>query len=167
MIPPKSPPTAPSRGALELARDATRTEFAWQWIATRDLRDVPRDLAGCAAVWAVPGSAYANTAGVLDAIRWARETRRPFLGTCGGFQHALIEFARHVAGLADADHAETNPRGESLAVTRLACSLVEQTATLRLAPGSLIRAATPATPPPKATGATTVRHRSFAPFSSA
>ena len=34
--------------------------------------------------------------GVLSAIRFARETGRPFLGTCGGFQHALIEYARNV-----------------------------------------------------------------------
>ena len=45
-------------------------------------------------MWTVPASPYENTAGALDAIRFARETRRPFLGTCGGFQHALIEFAR-------------------------------------------------------------------------
>jgi CTP synthase len=47
--------------------------------------------------------------GALDAIRWARETGRPFLGTCGGFQHALIEFARNVLGIKDADSTEMNP----------------------------------------------------------
>ena len=77
--------------------------------------------------------------GALAAIRWVRETKRPFLGTCGGFQHALIEFARNVAGLAAADHAETNPTGDTLVVAPLACSLVEQTGSIRFMPGSLIR----------------------------
>lgn len=51
----------------------------------------------------------------------------------------MIEFARDVLGLPDADHAETNPTSDTLVVTRLACSLVEQTNTLRLAPASLLR----------------------------
>ena len=72
---------------------------------------------------------------------FARETKRPFLGTCGGFQHALIEFARHVAGLAAADHAETNPTADTLVVAPLSCSMVERTGPIRFAPDSLIRAA--------------------------
>ena len=127
--------------ALELACAAAKYDTTWQWVATRDIRTAARDLKKFAAIWAVPASPYKNMAGALDAIRFARETGRPFLGTCGGFQHALIEFARNVLGLAAADHAETNPTGDALVVTRLACSLVEQTNTLRLASGSLIGAA--------------------------
>jgi CTP synthase (UTP-ammonia lyase) len=127
--------------ALARARAETNGSLDWRWVATRDIRDAARDLAEFAAVWVVPASPYENMSGALDAIRFARETKRPFLGTCGGFQHALIEFARNVAGLATADHAETNPDGDTLVVTQLACSLVEKTNTLRLAPGSLIRAA--------------------------
>lgn len=127
--------------ALELACAEIKSDLTWRWIATRDLRDPARDLATFSAVWAVPASPYENEAGALAAIRFARETRRPFLGTCGGFQHALIEFARNVAGLATADHAETNPAADTLIVTRLSCSLVAQTKTVRLVPGSLIHAA--------------------------
>lgn len=127
--------------ALELACAATDVRLRWEWVATRDLRDAPRDLARFSAVWAVPASPYENTAGALAAIRFARETKRPFLGTCGGFQHALIEFARHVVGFASADHAETNPDAALLVVTRLSCSLVEQNRNLRLVPGSLLHAA--------------------------
>ncbi|HVU22871.1 MAG TPA: CTP synthase [Opitutus sp.] len=127
--------------ALALARDDTGADLTWDWIHTSEIQDAPSDLASFAAVWVVPASPYANTAGALDAIRFARETRRPFLGTCGGFQHAVIEFARHVAGLAGADHAETNPSAPTLLVTPLACSLVEQTTPLRFVPGSLVHAA--------------------------
>jgi CTP synthase (UTP-ammonia lyase) len=127
--------------ALELARAATEADVTWRWVHTREIKEAARDLAGASGIWVVPASPYQNMAGALDAIQFARETKRPFLGTCGGFQHALIEFARNVAGLATADHAETNPSGDTLVVTRLACSLVEKSATLRLAPGSLIHAA--------------------------
>lgn len=127
--------------ALELARDALGVSLKWRWVHTRAVRDAARDLAAFAAVWAVPASPYENTAGALAAIRFARENQRPFLGTCGGFQHALIEFARNVAGLPSADHAETNPTAATLVVTPLSCSLVEKTGPLHLIPGSLLHAA--------------------------
>jgi CTP synthase (UTP-ammonia lyase) len=126
--------------ALELARIASPPAVAsgltWHWVRTRDLVDAPRDLARFSAVWLVPASPYENEASALAAVRFARETRRPFLGTCGGFQHALIEFARDVAGLPAADHAESNPSAATLVVSPLACSLVEQTGDLHLSPGS-------------------------------
>jgi CTP synthase (UTP-ammonia lyase) len=122
--------------ALERAKQECQLDVSWSWIATRDLRDVPAELSSTSGVWAVPGSPYENTASVLESIRWARETGRAFLGTCGGFQHALIELARNVLGLPNADHAETNPTGDQLVVTRLACSLVEQSGDIHFVPGS-------------------------------
>jgi hypothetical protein len=48
----------------------------------------------------LPASPYVNMNGAHEAIQGARvETGRPFPRTLGGFQHSLIEFARHVAGL--------------------------------------------------------------------
>jgi CTP synthase (UTP-ammonia lyase) len=126
--------------ALTFARSALGAEFEWEWFQTRDITNAARDLALFSAVWVVPASPYESMDGALDAIRFARETRRPFLGTCGGFQHALIEIARNLLGIS-ADHAESHPNGTDLVVTRLTCSLVEATNTLRLAPGSLIQAA--------------------------
>jgi CTP synthase (UTP-ammonia lyase) len=127
--------------ALELARADLNVDVGWQWIETRALDDAPRVLAAFSAVWLVPASPYANTAGALAAVRFARETGRPFLGTCGGFQHAVIEFARHVAGLPAADHAETNPSASTLVIGPLACSLVDATGRVEFAPGSHLRAA--------------------------
>lgn len=126
--------------ALELAGQAENRPVTWTWVPTASIQDAARDLARFAAVWVVPASPYVSMAGALAAIRWARETRRPLFGSCGGFQHLLIEFARSHAGLAAADTAETNPAGTELVVTPLACSLVEQTSPLRFAPGSRLRA---------------------------
>lgn len=127
--------------ALGLAGTAEGRPVTWSWVPTASIHDPDRDLAGFSAVWVVPASPYANMTGALAAIRWARETRRPILGSCGGFQHMLIEFARNCAGIDQADHAETNPAGTALVVTPLACTLVEQTGKVRFVPGSALHAA--------------------------
>ena len=138
--------------ALELARKNLGVTLDWDWIGTDSIIDAPRQLAGHAGVWCVPGSPYQSMDGALTAIRYARETKRPFLGTCGGFQHALIEFARHVLGVTSADHAETaqatcNLIGDKfsgpapeLVVTPLACSLVGQQGAITFTPGSQLDA---------------------------
>jgi CTP synthase len=50
-----------------------------------------------------------GTEGKITAIRFAREHNVPFLGICYGFQLAVIEFARHICGLKDANSTEINP----------------------------------------------------------
>ena len=62
----------------------------------------------------------------MTAIRLARENDWPFIGTCGGFQHVVIEYARNVLGFADAQHAEYDPYASNLFVSQLNCSLVGQ-----------------------------------------
>ena len=83
-----------------------------------------------------PGSPYTSMEGALDVIRFARENGVPTLGTCGGFQHMVIEFARNVLGVTDAEHAETNPYASRLVVTPLTCSLVGQRLSVDVRPGS-------------------------------
>jgi CTP synthase (UTP-ammonia lyase) len=58
------------------------------------------------------------------------------LGTCGGFQYAVVEFARNVAGLFDANHAETAPGEKTLVIDRLTCSLVGQERAVTAVPGT-------------------------------
>lgn len=108
------------------------------WIGTVSIRNVARDLEGFHAVWCVPASPYENMLGALDAIQWARMNGLPFLGTCGGFQHAVIEYARNVLQWNEADHAESNPTAAMPLIAPLACSLVEKTDVIRLVPGSRI-----------------------------
>lgn len=97
------------------------------------------EIAGFDGVWAVPGSPYADEAGVLTAIRTAREHAIPFLGTCGGFQHAMLEYARNVAAKKDAWHAENRdaPIDDSALLVPLACSLVGHENDVALAPNTL------------------------------
>src|SRR5688572_30632912 len=73
--------------------------FVWDWVETADLAADPSEqIASFHGLWCVPASPYSNPNGVLQAIRFVRETGRPFLGTCGGFQHAILEYARSVWG---------------------------------------------------------------------
>ena len=58
----------------------------------------------------VPGGFGARgIPGMLEAIRYARESGTPFFGICLGMQCAVIEFARHVCGLAQANSSEFDP----------------------------------------------------------
>jgi CTP synthase (UTP-ammonia lyase) len=87
-------------------------------------------------IWCVPASPYASTDGALHAIRFAREQGIPFLGTCGGFQHAVLELARTVLGRPGAAHAEIEPEAADVVITPLRCALVEKTGMVRLVEGS-------------------------------
>lgn len=146
--------------ALELARSNLGVRLDWDWIATDRIFNPAQTLDGFAGIWVVPGSPYSDMAGALAAIRYAREQSVPFLGTCGGFQHALIEFARNVAGIRDADHAETAPavsalsksagggraEGPPLVVTPLSCSMVDQSDVITFTPGSRLHTLFSGTP---------------------
>jgi len=127
--------------ALKLAAEALACAVEPVWVATPLLdRNAEKQLSAFDAVWCVPNSPYASMDGALRAIRFARESGRPFLGTCGGFQHALIEYARNALGLSEADHAESNPDAAMPLVSRLTCPLPGARGNIRLKPGSRLGA---------------------------
>jgi CTP synthase (UTP-ammonia lyase) len=124
--------------ALQLAAGKTGVSVESVWVPTESILDPETQLQNFDAFWCVPASPYASMEGALKAIRYARESGRPFLGTCGGFQHALLEYARNVCGLAEAGHAETHPDSSCQVVIPLTCPLVEQSADIMLEPGGLV-----------------------------
>jgi CTP synthase (UTP-ammonia lyase) len=127
--------------ALDLAAQAEGVALRFEWIATESIDHAQR-LAPFDALWCVPGSPYRRMDGALRAIRHAREQSLPFLGTCGGFQHAVIEYARHVLGWHDADHAETAGAGDRrLVISQLECSLVEAREVLSAVDGTQLASA--------------------------
>lgn len=121
--------------ALDLAAQALERPIHTHWLSTDTIIDA-QCLAGFDGLWCVPGSPYRSMDGALLAIRHAREHQLPFLGTCAGFQHAVIEYARHVLGWADAEHAETAPQAARPVIALLECALVEVTDTLHLRAGT-------------------------------
>ena len=102
-------------------------EVDLQWLPTKSLEeDTNPRMAGFDGFWCSPG-VYASMKGALNAIRFAREHDYPFIGTCAGFQHTVIEYARNRLGLEDAQHAEYSPDASNLVITPLSCSLVGET----------------------------------------
>jgi CTP synthase (UTP-ammonia lyase) len=123
--------------ALALAADAASILVEWEWVGTDTIGD-GQGLHAFDALWCVPASPYRDMDGALTAIRYARETGVPFLGTCGGFQHAVVEFARNALGWSDAEHAETSPEAARPVIVPLSCGLVEVRDNVRLKSGSRI-----------------------------
>ena len=120
--------------SLQHAADALGLTATSDWLPTRSIS--VNSLVDFDAFLCSPGSPYESMDGALAGIRFARENDRVFLGTCGGFQHAVIEYARHVLGISAAEHEETSPEATTLFISRMACSLVGKTARVRITPGS-------------------------------
>ena len=80
-----------------------------------DSEDIERDGTGCLdemdAILVPGGFGKRGIEGKIEAVRYAREGRIPYLGICLGMQLAVIEFARHKAELADAHSTEFEPDG--------------------------------------------------------
>ena len=80
-----------------------------------DSEDIERDgtaaLEPMDAILVPGGFGKRGTEGKIRAIQFARESKKPYLGICLGMQLAVIEYARHVANLKDANSTEFNPDG--------------------------------------------------------
>lgn len=126
--------------ALVHAASVLAFEFEANWLPSDSLdRSVGMSpLSSYDGLWVAPGSPYRSMDGVLGAIRFARESSLPLLGTCGGFQHIVLEYARNVLGFADAAHAEYDPYASKLFISQAACSLVGRELVVSLRPESLV-----------------------------
>jgi CTP synthase (UTP-ammonia lyase) len=110
--------------SLELYRRDVDPHLDYDWVPTGSIapESLPAVLHEATAIWCVPGSPYESTSGALQAIRQARTAGKAFLGTCGGFQHALMEYARNVLGR-EAEHEEMTPTANDPLIVKLSCSL--------------------------------------------
>lgn len=132
------PPHPATNEALGHAATVLGLRLRVDWLGTAELRTVALgEIAGYDALWCAPGSPYRSMAGALRAIRLAREHDWPLLGTCGGFQHMVLEYARNVLGIEEAQHAEYDPYSSELFISQLTCSPAGKTMGIELAAGSL------------------------------
>ena len=107
--------------------------FEYDWVDTeRILPEFDTIIRSYQGFLISPGSPYKSMEGVLKIIEYARTHYIPTLGTCGGFQHMVIEFARNVLHITDAEHAETNPYASKLVINPLSCSLRGQALQIQL-----------------------------------
>jgi CTP synthase len=97
--------------ALKHGGVANRTTVHIKWIdsETVDEDTVAKYLSDVDGILVPGGFGDRGVEGKICAIRYAREHKIPFLGLCLGMQMAIVEFARHVVGYADAHSVELNP----------------------------------------------------------
>lgn len=97
--------------ALKHAGIANKTEVKLRWIESEDItaENANEILEGVQGVLVPGGFGKRGTEGKIEAIRYARENKIPYLGLCLGMQLAIVEFARNVLGLEDAASIELEP----------------------------------------------------------
>src|SRR5579872_889242 len=116
-----------STAALQHAAASIGRDVDVGWVPTVDITSVEAGaLQGADGLLIAPGSPYRNMDGALLAVTFARTHDTPLLGTCGGFQHLVVEYARNVLGVRDAEHAESSPEAAAQVITPLTCSLFGQ-----------------------------------------
>ena len=83
-------------------------EVKVRWVDSETVTDenAARLLAGADGILVPGGFGDRGIEGKISAVRYAREQKVPFLGICLGMQMAVVEFARHVCGMADAHSSE-------------------------------------------------------------
>lgn len=124
-------------GALGHASAALGLTVRGTWVGTETIgSDAESTIGSFDGFVIAPGSPYQDLAGVLRAIRFARESDVPLLATCGGFQHVILEYGRNVLGVHDAQHAEVDPYASELFIAPLSCSLAGTEMQVRIRPGT-------------------------------
>jgi len=145
-------PTLPTIDkSLQQASAKLNLAIESQWIPTPSLLqpNAQRMLESFDGIWAAPGSPYKSFDGMLKGIEFARRRDWPFLGTCAGFQYTLIECARNVLGIKDADSAENNSGSKNIIIYPVACAVPDRAngaprlsgpiPEIRLRPGSYLQ----------------------------
>lgn len=133
---PTFPPHPATDAAIDHSRRILGADIVGEWVATDVVDEVVLERAS--GLWVAPGSPYQNLEKTLAAIRYAREQHLPCFGTCGGFQHMVLEYARNVLGFHDAQHAEYDPYASRLFVSALECTLAGREMALQFVPGSRV-----------------------------
>ena len=90
----------------------TDTKVNIKWIDSESVEENPALLYDVDSILVPGGFGERGIQGKLEAIRYARENQIPFLGICLGMQLSLIEFARNVLGIKEADSVEFNPQSK-------------------------------------------------------
>ena len=131
-------PHVATRFAVRHSSAALGTAINAEWVSTQDIDESL--FSRYTGLWVAPGSPYKNLERTLWAIEYARMNNVPCFGTCGGFQHMVLEYARNVLHYRDAQHAEYDPYASTLFISQLACSLKGREMELRFESGSLVAA---------------------------
>ena len=128
--------------AIKDVAEEIQGELEAQWILSDELDVSEEHLKVFDGFWFSPGSPYRDATNVLSAIQYARKNGVPALGTCAGFQHMVIEFARNVLGLYSADSEENDTECEDAVIVKLPHTLMNQKEQLEISDSNSILART-------------------------
>lgn len=94
--------------ALDQAGAECELKARFRWVHSERLtpKNLGKQLGGLSGILVAPGFGHRGIEGKIEAIRYARENRVPFLGICLGMQCAVIEFARNVLEFNGANSTE-------------------------------------------------------------
>lgn len=123
--------------AIKLASETESTTIEVEWIHSEEI--VIDELVNYSAFWCVPASPYMHMENVLKVIEYARTNNVPFLGTCGGYQHAALEYVKNALGYSEADNAEVNSEAKMPVISALSCKLYEMRNQIKLIPCSFVQ----------------------------
>ena len=122
--------------ALKLTAEHYRVDCKIDWINSTEIE--LKKLEDYQGIWCVPASPYKDAEKVIASIRYARESGTAFIGTCGGYQHAVIEYARNVLGHQDATSVEDNPATGMPLINAMFCAMREKPGQIKLTESSRI-----------------------------
>ena len=114
--------------ALGHAADHLGAAISVDWVGTELLAGSATEMLHDFEAYVIsPGSPYRHLEGLLEGVEFARKSHRPVIGTCAGFQHMVLEFARNELGFADAYHQEYGADEGTAWFVPLSCSVAGQT----------------------------------------
>ncbi len=87
----------------------------FRYVNSEDInaKNAAKSFEGCDGILVPGGFGSRGVEGKIAAIKYARENKIPFFGICLGMQCAVIEFARHMADIKDANSEEFEPKGKN------------------------------------------------------
>jgi CTP synthase (UTP-ammonia lyase) len=144
---PKEPAHFMMNDSLGHTAESLGIPVHYEWVGTETItkENAEARLENFHGIWAAPASPYRSFDGMLAGIEFARTRNRPYLGTCGGFQYTLIEYARNRMGLADADSAENTASSKHIVIAPVSCPVAERKAGAPKLVGALVVRLNPGT----------------------
>lgn len=122
--------------ALENSAKYLNIDIIPQWIADNDIN--LNEIAEYDGIFIAPGGAIEEYDSILKAIKFVRENKIPCIGTCGGFQRILTEYAINVLGEKSVLHEECDPNATDPLFSKLHCSISSKKSEVYIDKNSLL-----------------------------
>lgn len=117
---------------LEYSNVLKNNDLSIKWLNTKDIKYSSDLINNAKGIWFAPGTPYLYGEDVINLMRFTRENNIPTLGTCGGSQYLLIEYAKNVLNIKEATSEELDKYSTQQVICKLPQSLVGKTECLNI-----------------------------------